>query len=84
MAITRSAFSQAAEVILEGGAKRVSKYFSSTQVMKATRRGRRTRRDRTIEILFTIGAPNYAERQFIKRRLRDGGKFPMKGLVIKW
>jgi len=81
--ISREAFGQLAEAILEAGAKRATKYVSKTEVVKATRRGKRRKHDRRVEILFTAGAPNYAERAFIKRAARAGETFPMR-VVAKY
>lgn len=84
--ITRKAFAQIAEVLLTGG-KKATKYFSEREVLKGTRvtykRGGNRKRSRT-ELLFTIGAPNYAERQFIKKCKKAGEPFPVKKLQIKW
>lgn len=87
MKITRRIFSDLAELILEGGARKATKYFSETQVVKVTRRlydGKIDKRDKRIEVLFTIGTPNYTERQFIKQAKKAGESFPIKKTRIVW
>ena len=84
MKITRKAFSDLSEIILEGGAKRATKYFSEKLIVRATRRSGLDKRHSTVEILFTIGKPNYRERQFIKLCKRAGEKFPLKKIQILW
>ena len=83
--ITRKAFAQIAEVLLTGG-KKATKYFSEREVLKGTRityKRAKGKQSRT-ELLFTIGIPNYAERQFIKKCKKAGEPFPVKKLQIKW
>ncbi len=83
--VTRKVFYQFADVLLgDGGARKATKYFSPTLVAKATRRHKGTKRDRTTEILVTIGRPNYAERKFIKTALAAGEQFPIKGIQLKF
>ncbi len=87
MKISRKVFGQLAEIILEGGAIQAIKFFSEKLTVKATRRcfrGKINKRDNRVEILFTIGAPNYKEREFIKKGKKVGEPFPIKKILIKW
>jgi hypothetical protein len=91
MKITRRIFSDLAEIILEGGAKKATKFFSEKLTVKATRKlygGKRPTRFQQLhgiaEILFTIGRPNYEEREFIKKAKKAGEPFPIKKILIKW
>ncbi len=84
MAISRKVFADIAEVILEGGAKKATKYFSAREVVKGTRRHKRRKGERTVEIVFTIGRPNYAEAQFIKACVKAGEHFPVKKIQLKF
>lgn len=87
MKITRKSFSDLAEIILEGGAVKATKYFSENLTLKATRRlckGKIRKQGRTTEILFTIGKPNYAEREFIRKCKKSGEPFPVKKIQIKF
>lgn len=83
--ITRKAFAQISEILLNGGAKRATKYFSDKLVLKGTLKTfKRGGSSRIKELLFTIGGPNYAERKFIKKALKAGEPFPIKKIQIKW
>ena len=87
MAIARKIFSDLAEIILEGGAHKATKIFSEKEVVKATRKlfnGRIDKRLKRVEILFTIGSPNYAERQVIRLARKNGEPFPIKRILIQW
>ena len=80
--ITRRLFGQLAETILEGGAKQATRYVSDTLTVKATRQGS-PRKNEPVTILFTIGRPNYAEREFIRKRQKAGRR--VRGLVqVRW
>lgn len=70
---------------------RVTKYLSDRLTVKATRpvyrrrnkyqrkkNARRTLRDDVLTIRFTVGAPNYLERRFIKDCKRAGESFPVR------
>jgi hypothetical protein len=85
MKITRKSISDLAEIILEGGAVKATKYFSDKLIVRATRRtyGGKIVKGNT-EIVLTIGKPNYEEREFIKKCKRTGDPFPVKKIQIKW
>jgi phage baseplate assembly protein W len=53
--------------LLDSALRSVALFSSRTEVMRATRRHRPRGRARTVEVLVTVGAPNYAERKFLKR-----------------
>ncbi len=84
--ITRDALSKALVAIFETDCVRATKYLSQKQIVRATRRRyKRGGKDkRYTEVLVTAGRPNYAERQFIKKHLKAGKTFPIKGLVLKF
>lgn len=85
MKITRKAIHSIAEILLEGGAVRATKFFSETLIVRGVRRtyGGKIAKGNT-EILLTIGKPNYAEREFIKACKKAGEPFPVKNIQIKW
>lgn len=85
MKITRKSISDLAEILLEGKAIQATKYFSPTLIVRAVRRtyGGKIVNGNT-EILFTIGRPNYREREFIKACKKSGELFPVKKIQIKW
>lgn len=70
--------------LLESSAIKATKYLSEKLTVKGTFRGRVTARARTAEILFTVGAPNYAEREFIKQCRKAGEPFPVKKVQLKF
>ena len=84
MKINRSLFGQLMEVILEGGAKKATKYLDKNTVVKATLHGKPRKNERTRTILVTSGRPNYAERKFIGKCLKVGEPFPVKKIQIAW
>lgn len=70
------------ETLLDTESKKATFYFSSTFVIKATRK-HLDKRDSITEILLTIGKPNYAERDFIKKCKKAGEPFPVKMIQLK-
>ncbi|MDD4998661.1 MAG: hypothetical protein PHI99_10970 [Syntrophales bacterium] len=65
---------------------KATKYLSEKLVVKATRRrfhGKILKKARITEINVTIGAPNYAEREFIKKARKAGEPFPIKKIQLK-
>jgi len=79
-----SAVEQVVVAVLDGY-KQATKYVSDKQTIKATRRGklRPLRLSGQVEILVTIGRPNYAERRFIKDCKKAGEPFPIKRIQLK-
>ena len=72
--------------LLELEAHKVTAYLSPQRTVKACRKifgGKINSRDRRADIQLTIGAPNYAERRFIKACLAYGEPFPVKKLQVK-
>jgi len=87
MKIPRKIFSELAEIILEGGAIKATKYYDDKTVVRASRKlfsGKIDKRSRITEILFKIGYPNFAERKFIKQCKKVNEPFPVKKVQIKW
>jgi len=67
-------FSELAEEILVGGAYKATKYLSDKLTIKATRKRYKGKilRGNAIDIVFTVGKPNYEEREKIKRAKKAG------------
>jgi hypothetical protein len=84
MNIPLAVFGHLADVILKDGAKKATKYLSEKLVVKATRQGKTDKRRGSTTIIFTAGAPNYAERRFIKLAKKAGEPFPIKKIQVKW
>lgn len=82
--VSRKLVAQLVEMIIEGGAKKVTKYLSPKLTVKATFQGKFSKRDRQQTVLLTIGTPNFAERKFIKMCKAAGERFPVKKTQIKW
>lgn len=79
-------FSTLAECILSGGAYKAVKYINEKMTVKATRKrfkGKILKNERRIEIMFTVGQPNYEERDFIKKCKKTGEPFPVKKIQVK-
>ncbi len=71
--------------LIDQDAKKVTAFLSPLLTVKASRRlcdGKIHRRARTIDVVVTIGKPNYQERRFIKDYQRAGEPFPVKRLQI--
>ena len=86
MEVSSKIFGQLAEIILDEGARKATKYLSPKLTVKATRRlfkGKVNKRSRITEILFTVGAPNFEERKFIKDCKKAGLPLPVTKIQIK-
>ncbi len=85
MKIARKTLNDIVEILMTNpDAKKVTKYVWKDTTIKGTRRFILDRCVHSTEILLTIGRPNYAERQFIKKLVKAGEPFPVKKLQIKW
>lgn len=85
MKVSRKIFGELAECILEGGAYKATKYLDEKLTVKATKkRYKKGVVHRAIDIVFTIGKPNYEERDFIKKAKRAGEPFPIKKIQLKY
>lgn len=62
-------FAELAEEILVGGAYKATKYLSDKLTIKATRKryNGKILKGHAVDIVFTVGKPNYEEREVIKR-----------------
>lgn len=68
----------------------VTKYISPKYIVRATRatyKGakakKRILKDGNIEIILTIGKPNFVEREFIKKCVKAKEPFPVKKIQFK-
>lgn len=70
---------------IESGAIRATKYISEKLIVRAVRRTYHRKIVKgNIEILLTIGRPNWKEREFIKLAKKAGEPFPIKKVQVKW
>jgi len=67
---------------LMAGERKAVMYLTPSLTIKATRRHKPNRRERTVEILLTMGAPNFAERAFIRVAKKAGEPFPVRRVQI--
>ncbi len=69
-----AAFAELADCILVDGAYKATKYLSDKLTIKATRKRYKGKflKNHAIDIVFTMGKPNYEEREVIKRRKKEG------------
>lgn len=71
--------------VLEGRIKSATKYLEPKLVVRASRRlfkGKIVKGN--VEIVLTIGRPNYEERDFIKDCQKAKEPFPIKGVMLKF
>ncbi len=74
------------EPLILNKAIKSTKYINPNFVIKAKRKlfnGRIDKRG-NIEIILTIGKPNFQERQFIKQAIKAGEPFPIRKIQLKW
>lgn len=80
-----NAISGVIETLLRSGAIRTTKYLSEKQVVRATlRQSKGARKTDNIEIMLTLGRPNYDERAFVKACKKAGEPFPVKKIQFKF
>jgi hypothetical protein len=78
MKITRQDISDVVIPILEIGAKKAIKFFDEKTRIKATRKlynGKIDKRHKSIDIVLTVGPPNWAERRMIRNALKTEKRF---------
>jgi hypothetical protein len=86
MNINREVFGELVRPIIDLGMVRTTKYISPDFTIKATRRLYNKKIDgrcKRIEILLTLGPPNYVERKFIKSLIKAKEPFPVKKIILK-
>lgn len=66
------------------GARKATKYLSPNLVVKASRRHAPRRGERNVEIVVTVGRPNYDERYTIALAKKAGEKFPIRKVQLKY
>ncbi len=63
--------------------RKATKFLGPNLTVKATRQGKFDRRCRQQTFILTIGKPNYAEREFIKKCRKAGEPLPVKKVQLK-
>ena len=73
-------------VLIDSKSYRATKYLSPKLVVNATRKlyGRKVENERYgIDVILTIGRPNYRQRKFIKQCVKAGEPFPVKKIHLQ-
>jgi hypothetical protein len=70
------------ELVL-GGAKRATRFLAPDLVVKATGRFAHRNGRRSIDMVVTVGKPNYAERGFVRACKKASEPFPIKNVQLK-
>lgn len=78
-------YDEVLEGIVKGDAIRATKFIGPKNIIRASRRlsGGRIPKG-NIEIILTIGKPNYAEREFIKICEKVKEPFPIRKIQLKF
>ncbi len=86
MLIPNSIFSKLARLLIKLEAWKVTKYYSEKEIARATRRmyGGKIPSNKRVEVEFTLGRPNFEEREFIKKCKKAGEPFPVKKIQIRY
>ena len=87
MKIPRKIFGELIECILTvNNMTKATKYYSKTEVVRATRRTYNGKiwKIGNVEILLTIGKPNFRERKFIKLCEKTSEPFPIKKVQFEY
>lgn len=72
-----------AAYVAAGHGRQAIKYLSKALCIKATRRGKLDKRDKTVTVLVTIGKPAFREREFIKWCVKAKEPFPVRKLQVR-
>lgn len=70
-------------ILLTANARMATKFLDTNKVVRATRQFRRNARDSRTTLVVTLGAPNYRERNFIKKCVKAKVPFPIKKIQLK-
>ena len=77
-------YDQLIQYLLDGDVVRATKYVSPKKVIRATRTryGGKFQKG-NIEIVLTLGRPNWLEREFVKACIKAKETFPVKKIQLK-
>lgn len=81
-----SAVSQTVEALLRSGAWKATKFLSKKQIVRASIKtfNRKISKVGNVEIILTLGHPNFAERKFLKLCKKAGEPIPVKKVQLKY
>lgn len=87
-------YNKVIETLISQNAQKATQFISPTEIIRAVRSsykyykysGKRkfAKKGNNIEITLTIGKPNYAEKEFIKKCQKVGEPFPIKKIQLKF
>lgn len=83
-AILSRVFATVCGALIASDAKTAVKYIDEKTIVRATWRLKRKAQNRRNEIAITYGAPNYAEREFIKKCKKAGEPLPVKKIQFRF
>lgn len=80
-----NAVAEVVRTVINAKAHKATKYLSDREIVRATRRLVRGKipNSKNIELILTIGRPNYAERKFIKLCKKASEPFPVRKVQVK-
>lgn len=87
--ISHGSFKKVIEALInDNQVLRATKYISPKQIIRAVRKtfrvhNRKPRKGENVEIILTIGRPNYLEKEFIKLCQKANEPFPVKMIQLK-
>ena len=85
MKIPRNVIFNVIECLMTANASRATKYLDEKNIVRVSRKvfnGKFSKGN--VEIILTIGKPNFAEREFIKKCKKVGESFPVKKIQLKF
>jgi len=72
------------EALLSSNARRATKFLTDRLTVKASRMHKPHKRNRYNTCVVTIGVPNYAEREFIRRCKQASEPFPVRKIQLQF
>ena len=82
-AIDPRVFATVCGALIASDAKTAVKYIDDKTIVRATWRNKPKANFKRQEIVVTYGAPNYAEREFIKKCKKAGEPLPVKKIQFR-
>ena len=76
-------FGQVVDALVNSQAKTATKYLDEKTVVHATWHNKPGARHTHEVMILTFGAPNYRDREFIKRCKKAGEPFPVKKIQLR-
>ena len=79
-------YNKVIDQIINNKAIKATEYRSPKFIVRAVRKlyHKKIRENHNVEIILSIGSPNYSEREFIKKCKEAGEPFPIKNIQLKF